>query len=342
MAILIVEDEKSVRQMLRRVLERQHPVLEAETVQEAREALEIQPVELILCDIGLAGESGMELVRTVAEEDIDTAIVMVTGLDDPEIAKEAIDMGAYGYLVKPFTPNEVRITVDAALRRRELEQARARLEEQERELRLISDRERIGRDLHDTVIQRLFATGLLLQSASALITNDAARQRVEKAVDELDVTIRQIRTAIFEIESPEAHQLDSVRTAVVERVRDTGALLGFQPRVVFSGAVDSNVAGDVVDHLLATLQESLSNVVRHASARSVEVHVTVDNDVILRVRDDGVGIRKDQWGSGGLGLANMRARAERLGGSFSIVARQTGGTDLEWRVPLVPPASPSP
>ena len=171
-------------------------------------------------------------------------------------------------------------------------------------------------------------------------TSEAATQRIEKAVDELDITIRQIRTAIFEMESPGALQVESVRAAVVERVREAATLLGFQPRVVFSGAVDSVVAGDVVDHLLATLQESLLErrpPYVSAHRRGPRHHRLGPHPA---VRDDGAGIRRGGPDTGGHGLTNMRARAERLGGRFSIAPRSTGGTELEWRVPLVPPATP--
>lgn len=335
MAILIVDDEKFIRQILRRALEDEHSVDEAESVDQARRALAETTFELVLCDINLSGESGLDLLRSVAPTLGNTAVVMVTGIDDPKVAGEAFDMGVYGYLVKPFTPNEVRITVESALHRRELEQTNELLEEQERELRLVSDRERIGRALHDTVIQRLFSTGLLLQSACGLIGDKAAQTRVEKAIEELDVTIRHIRTAVFDIDPSTADEPVGVRALVLELARDAAAVLGTDPRIAFSGPVDSLVGPEVAGHLLGALHESLSNVVHHASARAVEVDLEVAvEEIVLRVRDDGVGVDDT---TAGTVIAGMRATAERLGGGLTVERRSTGGTQVEWRVPLDAP-----
>ena len=333
MAILIVDDETSIRHILRRVLEREHSVDEAGSVDEARRKLAETDFELVLCDINLSGESGLDLLRSVSPTLGDTAVVMVTGIDDPKVAEEAFEMGVYGYLVKPFTPNEVCITVESALRRRALEQSHRRLEEQERELRILSDRERIGRDLHATVIQRLFSTGLLLQSASGLIGDRAARSRVEEAIEELDVTIRDVRTAIFDIDSSTSSAPIEVRALVLQLVGDAASVLGSDPRITFSGPVDSVVGRDVAHHLLGALHESLSNVVRHASARAVEVDVDVAADeIVLRVRDDGAGMDGDR--APGAGITGMRTSAEQLGGTFAVQRRTAGGTEVEWRVPL--------
>jgi len=331
-AILIVDDEESIRRVLKRVLERHHTVELAQSVDEARAKLANQRFGLVLSDITMPGDSGVELVRAVSGEAPETVVVMVTGVDDPKIAEQAIALGVYGYLVKPFTPNEVLITVASALRRRTLELERNRLAEHERELRLLADRERIGRDLHDNVIQRLFATGLALQAVGPLIADDKARQRIDTAVEDLDVTIRQIRSTIFEVQSG---RRASVRGAVIDLVRESAVTLGFQPMVTFSGAIDTLVDGHSADQLLATLRESLSNVARHASARHVDVDVVADTDLAMTVRDDGIGVSAANPGRpGGLGLDNMRARAEELGGSMTLEPRATGGSQLEWRIPL--------
>jgi signal transduction histidine kinase len=331
-AVLIVDDEEPIRRVLKRVLEQQHTVEFARSVDEARDKIATQHYGLILCDITMPGESGVELLRTVASDAPNTVVVMVTGIDDPEIAEQAVALGVYGYLVKPFTANEVRITVATALRRRTLELERDRLIEHERELRLLADRERIGRDLHDNVIQRLFAMGLSLQAVAPLVSDQKARQRVETAVEDLDVTIRQIRTTIFEVQSG---RRPSVRGSVIDLVRETAVTLGFQPTVTFSGAIDTLVGDHAADQLLATLRESLSNVARHASAQHVHVDVVIDRDLALTVRDDGTGLRPTEPNRpGGMGLTNMRARAEQLGGSMTIAPRSEGGTQLEWRIPL--------
>lgn len=209
----------------------------------------------------------------------------------------------------------------------------ARLNAKVNELALVEDRERIARDLHDTVIQRLFATGLSLQGTARIVHTDptAAEERIESAVDELDLTVKHIRTAIFGLEEARtAH--DALRHQVLGLVRDAAAVLGFEPRVLLDGPLDSAVDERVGAELLATLREALSNVARHARATRVEVEVLVGDSVTLRVIDDGVGPPRpvDPRGNG---LRNMEERAERLGGSFAIAPGPDGGTVVEWRAP---------
>jgi signal transduction histidine kinase len=215
--------------------------------------------------------------------------------------------------------------------RRELEERLSDFEqheEQERELRLLADRERIGHDLHDLVIQQLFATGMSLQGAMRS-ADDASRERLESAVDEIDGTIRQIRNVIFATESRRAGGL---RDTALELIRDSRRILGFEAKISFSGPVDALVPGYVADQMLATLREAISNIARHARANRVDVAVTAYTDVVLTVSDDGVGfdpgIRSE-----GKGLGNMRARAEKLGGTLTLRKGQGGGTTIEWRVP---------
>lgn len=209
----------------------------------------------------------------------------------------------------------------------------ARLQTKLHELALVEDRERIARDLHDTVIQRLFATGMSLQGAARLIPSDpgSARERVEAAVDDLDVTVRHIRTAIFELEH-ERMDDGSLRGDVLGLVRAAATSLGFEPRVLLDGPVDAGVDNHVAAELLATLREALSNVSRHASATRVEVELHVKDDVCLRVIDDGVGPPGADTPRGS-GLLNMAARAERLGGTLDLKPGEGSGTVLEWRTP---------
>jgi signal transduction histidine kinase len=212
----------------------------------------------------------------------------------------------------------------------------ARLIGRVHELVLVEDRERIARDLHDTVIQRLFATGMSLQSTVRLVGSDrnAAVGRIEQAVDDLDVTIKEIRTAIFDLERARASS-DGLRHRVLALASELASgALGFQPRVLFDGPVDSGVDDEVADELLATLREALSNVARHAHASHVEVQVTVGDDVRLRVADDGVG-PPGVDAAPGRGLRNMGARAERLGGTMELLPGQPNGTTLIWQVPAL-------
>jgi signal transduction histidine kinase len=199
-------------------------------------------------------------------------------------------------------------------------------------LALLQDQERIGRDLHDTVIQRLFAIGLSLQGAARLIDNPDAHRRVDDAVSELDITVRHIRTVIFDVESSGAGT-PTLRARILELTKEAGRVLGFDPSVVFDGPVDTVIPEDAVDDLLATLREALSNVARHAKATRVEVTTSARDDIVLTVADDGVG-PADDVARGGLGLRNMRSRADRLGGSLDVDTPAAGGCVVTWRVPI--------
>lgn len=199
----------------------------------------------------------------------------------------------------------------------------------EQELHVLEDRERIARDLHDTVIQRLFAAGMSLQATGAR-AEGATAERIRDVVDELDETIRDIRQAIFRLT---VHNLDqaSVRRRVVEVVEDEQGPLGLSPELAFNGPLET-MDDEVVDNLLATLREALSNVARHADAGRVQVEVSVDDDDIrLTVVDDGVGIAPDH--PEGNGLGNMAQRATGLGGTASVERAMPRGTRLTWSVP---------
>jgi PAS domain S-box-containing protein len=211
-----------------------------------------------------------------------------------------------------------------------LELGRAR-EDRER-LVLVADRERIARDLHDIVIQRLFAAGMSLEASLRLVRDEQVIARVSSAIDDLDETVRTIRSVIFELE-PWTTTTTSVRAEILELAKEAGDRLGFEPAVRFEGPIDAAVGDDVRPHLLAVVREALSNAVRHAQASSVTVSVSaVDGEIALVVSDDGVGI-DDVESLRQSGLANLRERAEQLDGKFSFAGTAGGGTRLEWRVP---------
>jgi signal transduction histidine kinase len=214
----------------------------------------------------------------------------------------------------------------------------ARLHNRVRDLALIEDRERIARDLHDTVIQRLFAVGLSLQGAARLTGTDAeeATIRIEAAVDELDVTVKHIRTAIFGLESSMASSSDGLRTRLLDLVRESHRTLGFEPRVLFDGPIDAGVSEAACDDVLATLREALSNVARHARAGRADIAVVADgHELCLTVTDDGVGPPPDDDRRyEGHGVRNMAARAAERGGSLVLQPGRAGGTELVWRIPL--------
>jgi signal transduction histidine kinase len=202
--------------------------------------------------------------------------------------------------------------------------------QQDREMfAIVEDRERIARDLHDVVIQRLFATGLRLQTAARLARVPELAERVNGAVDELDTTIRDIRSAIFELRSPMSAEL---RIEVRTLVEAAATSLGFRPTLELTGPVDSATDADVRADVLAVLREALSNVVRHAGASAVTVAIHAGGGrLTVRVSDDGVGIAEDVARSG---LSNMRDRALRHGGTFEVSPARPSGTIVEWSVPL--------
>lgn len=214
----------------------------------------------------------------------------------------------------------------------------ARLHERIGRLALAEDRARIGRDLHDTVIQRLFATGLALQGALVLGETDRAELtgRVTAAIDDLDLTVKHIRSVIFGLEASRRGS-DSVRDRVLALCQESAGPLGYTPRVAFEGAVDSLVPEAVEPELLATLREALANAARHAAAKNVDVLVRAGTETIeLTVRDDGVGGAAAR--EGGRGLRNLSTRASRLGGSCTITSSPDEGTELRWTVPRIPTA----
>ncbi len=216
-----------------------------------------------------------------------------------------------------------------------LEKAQA---QEERELLMVlEDRERIARDLHDVVIQRLFATGLSLQSTARLVIRDEARDRLNQSVDELDTIIRDVRRAIFELRAPATASLRAEVMATVDRLATT---LGFRPRLSINGPIDYAVPEDMHVDILAVLRESLSNVARHAKATQVSVGLAVLNSTVtVEIADDGVGPgprsgHRSGPASTGHGLTNLSARAADRGGSFRVEPGPESGTVVTWSAPI--------
>jgi signal transduction histidine kinase len=201
------------------------------------------------------------------------------------------------------------------------------------QIAFLSDRDRIARDLHDLVIQRLFATGMSLEGALRGIQPPDKADRVRRAVDELDATIKEIRTTIFALQAPAPLAGEGVRAAVLTAVSAAArGPLGFEPRVEFAGPVDTVVPGFVAEQMLAVVREGLSNVARHAGATTVSITITADvARVEVVIADNGVGIAADAVASG---LANLARRASDLGGTFEVGRGDSGGTVVRWQVPL--------
>ncbi|MEN3584289.1 GAF domain-containing protein [Streptomyces sp. ZYX-F-203] len=200
------------------------------------------------------------------------------------------------------------------------------------QITLLEDRDRIARDLHDLAIQRLFATGMTLQSAGRLIDDERAKARVLRAVGDLDETIKIIRSTIFGLRSRDDEAAPGLRSRAVRAVGEAAPVLGFAPGVRMEGLLDTHVPRETADHVMAVLSEALTNIARHAHADRAEVVLETDGkEVRLTVADDGVGVPARGRRSG---LRNMAERAHRLGGDMDLQRPETGGTRLVWWAPV--------
>jgi signal transduction histidine kinase len=216
---------------------------------------------------------------------------------------------------------QASVALELAERRRQMER-----------YAVLDDRDRIARDLHDLVIQRLFATGMQLEAVTRLITErpEEATRRVHGAVDDLDNTIKELRSTIYSLQAPTGSP-HSLRARVLQEVDTAAEQLGFAPSLRMEGLLDTLVPEDVAEHLLAALREALSNAVRHSGAGSVDVRVAVEEEVVLSVVDDGKGLGDTDRRSG---LGNLAVRAEQLGGRLQLDSASGRGTSLLWIVPI--------
>lgn len=206
----------------------------------------------------------------------------------------------------------------------------ARLVAAETRLEVLDDRDRIARELHDGVIQRLFAAGLHLQAST---NRPDTAERVSVVVDEIDEAIREIRGAIFTLHRPSGFD-SGLEAALRASINEASRLLGHHPALKLGGIL-SNISHDLGAELLAVLREAMTNVAKHAQATRTEVSLDVGSDAVtLIVYDDGAGMALSKSGmSGGLGLRNIQARAERLGGEALFLPGQPKGTEVRWIVP---------
>lgn len=235
---------------------------------------------------------------------------------------------------EPYQPAEIPLLAsfaDQAMLAMEL----GEMQRAQRQLDVFADRDRIARDLHDLVIQRLFATGLKLQSTFDLSAKAQVRERIQQAVHELDDTVREIRTAIFDLHTS-GTDVQGLRRRLLDVVADVTAGSDLPHSVQSTGPIDIGVPAETATHVLAVVREAASNTVRHAAATRLDVRVAVDGDLLVQVVDDGVGLESGD----GLpkrsrnGLRNIAERARECGGTFDARTGPAGGTVLTWRVPL--------
>ncbi|WP_330292375.1 sensor histidine kinase [Streptomyces sp. NBC_00576] len=220
--------------------------------------------------------------------------------------------------------DQAALALELAERRRDAEQ-----------ITLLQDRDRIARDLHDLAIQRLFAAGMTLQSTQRFMEHPEGMERLSRTVDDLDDTIKIIRSTIFGLRTHGGggRESDGLRGRVSEVVRASATSLGFLPALRIEGLVETDVPGDIADHAVAVLGEALSNAARHSGAQAVDVRLQcARGELTLTVTDDGCGVPGDVGRSG---LKNIEERAVVLGGTLTLGQRQDGGgTRLVWRVPV--------
>jgi signal transduction histidine kinase len=202
----------------------------------------------------------------------------------------------------------------------------------QRQLDLLADRDRIANDLHDHVIQRLFATGMSLQGGVRRITDPEARRRVVTAVEQLDQTVQEIRTSIFDLHTSEDDSAVSLRRRLLDTVAELSGDTDVSPSIRIDGAVDTLVQDqELREHAVAVLREAVSNALRHARANEIVVTVEATDRLIIDVVDDGIGIPP---GTARSGLLGIERRAAKCGGTASVGPGPRGGTRFTWRAPL--------
>jgi PAS domain S-box-containing protein len=288
----------------------------------ADELLQMTFVELLEHERTDADVRALVAPLTSGDQDVVTATGQLIRRDGRHLEVEAVLQRAPGQ----DSPAFLAVVRDISQR---IASERA-LQRAHEALMLAEDRERIARDLHDTVIQRLFASGLALQAAEAL-PPERLRTRVEDVVSDIDTTIRELRAAIFGL-SRSATAPGTLAREVHKIAHDAARALGFAPDVTIDGDLDE-VPQRVAEHLLPVLREAMANTARHARPTRVVLRVAVTGDLTLEVEDDGVGISANALR--GNGLQNMTDRARALGGTSSITTRREGGTRVHWQVPLL-------
>jgi signal transduction histidine kinase len=280
-----------------------------------------------------------ERVARAARENLDLGPAILFPLGGPGDARGVLTVGrhpggmpldqAAAELVTTFAA-QAGIALELAERRRDAER-----------LAVFEDRDRIARDLHDLVIQRLYASGMKLQGTIPLIDRQPAKDRVSSVVDDMDATITDIRQAIFALQV-RGEDPPGLRDRVIELMQEMTEPMGVSSSLRLDNRLDAGVPDDIGEDMLLALREALANAARHGKASDVEVSIGLGSELSLLVRDNGTGITDTSRRSG---LANLARRAEQYGGTLTVAPAGNGGTELQWRVPLPagdPPAGSEP
>jgi signal transduction histidine kinase len=288
-----------------------------EPIVDSDPALSPAATQLLLTEVARLSERSWVLRSSLSLPGHETG-VLVIARERVQLAFDHLDLE----LLETFA---TQVTVALELGRAHRDRAR---------LLLLEDRDRIARDLHDLVIQRLFATGLSLQGLRTRWPDSEAAQRLDVAVDDLDITVQEIRRAIFALKDRDRH---GTRSQLLEVLALARGPMRLTPDVRFAGPLDTVTSPEMAAAARAVLLEALTNVERHAGATSVRVDVEADaDDLTITVTDDGRGLGGVERRSG---LANLQTRAAELGGELTLTDAHTGGTTLTWRVPIPPVVS---
>jgi signal transduction histidine kinase len=264
----------------------------------------------------------------VARETLELGPAMLLPLGDAGNVRGVLTLGrAARSMPLPRAATELAMTF-AAQAGIALELAERRADAER--LSVFEDRDRIARDLHDQVIQRLYASGMKLQGTLPLITRPLVEERVSGVVDDLDQTITDIRAAIFSLQA-RGRDLPGLRAKAREVVDDMTGAHGMSSSLRLDDQLDHEVPGEIGEHMLNALREALSNAARHGQATHVDISIKVGSELSLLVHDNGSGIKDTSRRSG---LANLARRAEQYGGTLTLSPASGGGTDLRWQVPL--------
>jgi signal transduction histidine kinase len=324
--VLVVEDSPDLQLLIHRVLGPSYNLLTASDGRAGLAAARKHHPDLIITDVMMPVMSGSELLSELRGDNaLATVPVLVLSARADDVGRlDLIRRGANDYLIKPFQIEELQTRVAnlVALHQADLRQQATRV---------LDDRDRIARDLHDLVIQQIYGLALSLAAVSGYDADPEVQTRISATIDGLDRVIVSLRSAIYELRR--TADTEGLRAEASALTADAARQLGCTPRITFTGPADSAVPPEVAGHLLAALREALSNVVRHSGAVSVDVSiVTTADDVTLTVHDDGLGIPVPApWGQG---LGNLAARAAELGGTFAVTPAAPHGTTLTWSAPL--------